>query len=149
MFEITEVLRLWLAGVPKKRITAQLGLDPKTVRHYVKAATGTGLQGGAPLTEAHVREAVLALHPSGGRPRGEIWRARVAERAAIQGWLQQGVRLSKIRKLLARRKGVAIPYPTLHRFVVLELQFGRTAATVPVADGERGQDYGESRVTVW
>jgi hypothetical protein len=32
MVEITEVLRLWLAGTPKKRIAAQLGLDPKTVR---------------------------------------------------------------------------------------------------------------------
>ncbi len=140
MFEITEVLRLWLAGVPKKRIAAQLGLDPKTVRHYVKTATTTGLARGGPLTEAHVRDVVLALHPSGGRPRGDTWRACEAERATIQAWLHEGVRLSKIRKLLARRKGVVIPYPTLHRFAVLELQFGRTATTVPVADGEPGQE---------
>ena len=49
------------------------------------------------------------------------------------------MRLSKIRKLLAR-EGVTIPYPTLHRFAVLELQFGRTAPTLPVADGEPGQE---------
>jgi hypothetical protein len=30
--EITEVLRLWRAGVPKKRIAARVGLDPKTHR---------------------------------------------------------------------------------------------------------------------
>lgn len=29
MLEIKEVVRLWLARVPKKRIARQLGLDPK------------------------------------------------------------------------------------------------------------------------
>ncbi|MDP9226305.1 MAG: hypothetical protein M3P18_21195 [Actinomycetota bacterium] len=48
----------------------------------------------------------------------------MAQRDAIQRWLRQGVRLSKMRKLLART-GVPIPYPTLHRFAVLEVQFGR------------------------
>ena len=38
MVEITEVLRRWLAGTPKKRIAAQLGLDPKTVRRYVEVS---------------------------------------------------------------------------------------------------------------
>ena len=47
MVEITEVLRLWRAGVPKKRIAARLGLDPKTVRRYVTVAEGTGLRVGA------------------------------------------------------------------------------------------------------
>jgi len=35
MLETKEVLRLWLGGVPKKRIARQLGLDPKTVRGFV------------------------------------------------------------------------------------------------------------------
>lgn len=139
MLEVTEVLRLWLSGTPKKRIAAQLGLDPKTVRRYVAVATGTGLPLGAALSDAHVRDVLLALHPSGGRPRGDTWQQCDAQRDAIQRWLQQGVRLSKIRKLLAR-DGVAIPYPTLHRFAVLELQFGRTATTIPVADGEPGHE---------
>jgi DNA-binding CsgD family transcriptional regulator len=34
MIEIREVFRLRGDGVPKKRIAAQLGLDPKTVRRY-------------------------------------------------------------------------------------------------------------------
>jgi predicted DNA-binding transcriptional regulator YafY len=46
MVEITEVLRLWRAGVPKKRIAARLGLDPKTVRRYVTVAEATGLRVG-------------------------------------------------------------------------------------------------------
>ena len=29
MVELKEVLRLWGEGVPKKRLAAQLGLDPK------------------------------------------------------------------------------------------------------------------------
>ena len=32
MIELKEVLRLWREGLPKKRLAAQLGLDPKTVR---------------------------------------------------------------------------------------------------------------------
>jgi transposase len=139
MVEITEVLRLWLARTPKKRIAAQLGLDPKTVRRYVEVAGRTGLQPGAVLTDEQTRDVLLALHPSGGRPRGDRWAACVAQRAAVEAWLRQGIRLSKIRKLLVRQ-GVEIPYPTLHRFAVLELQFGRTASTLPVADGEPGQE---------
>ena len=74
MVEITEVLRLWRDGVPKKRIAARLGLDPKTVRRYISTAEGIDLpcDAGA-LTEAHVREVLLALHPAGGRPRGDGW----------------------------------------------------------------------------
>ena len=49
MLEVKEVLRLWLAGVPKKRIAVQLGLDVKTVRRYIGAAWARGLapRGGA------------------------------------------------------------------------------------------------------
>ena len=39
MIEVKEVLRLRREGVPTKRLAAQLGLDPKTVRRYLGAAT--------------------------------------------------------------------------------------------------------------
>jgi DNA-binding CsgD family transcriptional regulator len=32
VLEVKEILRQWLAGVPKRRIAQQLGLDVKTVR---------------------------------------------------------------------------------------------------------------------
>ena len=35
---------------------------------------------------------------------------------------------------------MAIADRTLHRFAVLELQFGKTATTIPVLDGEPGQE---------
>ena len=53
MIEFKEVLRLWQEQVPKKRIAARLGLDPKTVRRYLWAAEAPGLR-------AHV---LLALQP--------------------------------------------------------------------------------------
>jgi Mn-dependent DtxR family transcriptional regulator len=43
MIEITEVLRQWMAGAGRKRIARMLGVDPKTVRHYVRAARECGL----------------------------------------------------------------------------------------------------------
>ena len=43
MVEAKETLRLWLAGLGKKRIAAWVGLDQKTVRRYVTAAEQLGL----------------------------------------------------------------------------------------------------------
>ena len=43
VLEVKEVLRLWLSGVPKKRIARQLGFDAKTVRRYLAVAQSHGL----------------------------------------------------------------------------------------------------------
>ena len=140
MIEFKEVLRLWHEQMPKKRIAAHLGLDPKTVRRYLSAAEAAGLR--APLetlSEERVREVLLELQPSGGRPHGEDWTRCSEQREAIHSWLAQGLRLTKIRKLLARR-GVSIGYSTLYRFAVEQLQFGQTASTIPVVEGEPGQE---------
>src|SRR5207245_2079621 len=96
MVEITEVLRLWREGVPKKRIAARVGLDPKTVRRYVAVAEGTGLRAeAAGVTEAQLRDVLLALHPGGGRPRGDGWDRCRAQQEMIRRWLDQGIRLTK------------------------------------------------------
>lgn len=139
VLEIREVLRLWGAGLPKKRIAAQLGLDPKTVRRYVRTAEAAGLSPRpGPVADEALTAVLLALHPT-GRSRGDGWDQCQAQRDAIQRWLTGGVRLTKIRKLLARQD-VAVSYPTLYRFAVAELQFGRTAPTLPILDGEPGQE---------
>jgi hypothetical protein len=140
MIELKEVLRLRGEGLPKKRLAAQLGLDPKTVRRYLAVAETVGVPAGAgPVTDEQLRDVLLALHPTAGRPRGDSWDRCVTQRAAIERWLKEGLRLTKIRKLLVRQD-IVIPYPTLHRFAVLELQFGRTAPTIPIVDGEPGQE---------
>jgi hypothetical protein len=110
------------------------------VRRYLAVAEAVGVRPGTmPVTDEQVRDVLLALHPASGRPRGDSWSHCVAQRAAIERWLQDGLRLTKIRKLLLRQ-GIHIPYPTLHRFAVLELHFGKTASTIPVLDGEPGQE---------
>jgi hypothetical protein len=140
MLEVKEVLRLWRDGVPTKRLAAQLGLDPKTVRRYLRAAAAAGVRAtDGPVTDDQVREVLLALAPTSGRPRGDGWAHCATQREAIRRWLADGLRLTKIRKLLARQ-GVVIAYPTLYRFAVLELQFGQTATTIPVLDGPAGQE---------
>jgi hypothetical protein len=54
------------------------------------------------------------------------------------------LRLTKVHSLLAR-PGVLVPYRTLHRFCVAELEFGRQRNTVRVADREPGQAAGGLR----
>ena len=108
MIELKEVLRLRSKGLPKKRIAAQLGLDPKTVRRYLNAATTAGLRTDEAISDEQVRDVLLALHPVGGRPRGDDWAVCATHREAIRRWLDGHIRLTKIRKLLARQ-GVRIP----------------------------------------
>jgi transposase len=140
MIELREVLRLWQEHLPKKRIAARLGLDPKTVRRYLRAAEAAGLpaQPGA-VSDEQLRDVLLALQPTGGRPRGDGWTRCHEQRETIQRWLTSGLRLTKIRKLLARQ-GVLIAYPTLYRFAVEELRFGQAATTIPILDGEPGKE---------
>ncbi len=142
MLETKEVVRLWLGGVPKKRIAARLGVDAKTVRHYVRVAEGVGLragQGEAALTEETLCAVLVALHRSSPRERGASWDLCAEHRDFIRKHVDDGVRLTKVCRLL-KRNGVMVSYATLHRFAVLELGFGRKAATVPVADCEPGEE---------
>jgi hypothetical protein len=139
MFEVKEVLRLWLAGVAKKPIAARLGLDPKTVRRYVKAALAAGIESEATLTDERLVVLMGTLHANPGRARGDTWAACQSQHAFIESLLKGRVRLSKVRRLL-QRKGVRVPYPTLHRYAVAELGFGRTAATILVADCGPGEE---------
>ncbi len=142
MVEIKEILRLWLRGMRKKRIAALLGIDPKTVRRYVAAAQGLGLQFGQEetvLTEDVVASVLAARRAETGRARGESWDLCAEQKPAIEKWLREKVRLSKIRKLLLRQ-GVDVPYATLRRFAIEELGFGRTAPTIAVADCGPGEE---------
>jgi len=129
--------------VPKKQIARQLGLDPKTVRRYVRAAKEHGLgvsQGPEALTEDKFASILVALHRLPERPRGEAWKLCHKHRERIQKLLgRKNVRLTKVQRILKRNK-VAIPYATLYRFAVEELGFGRKAATVAVVDGEPGEE---------
>jgi len=142
MLEVKEVLRLWLAGVRRKRIAAQLGLNVKTVRRYLQAAHAHGLTPTASadqLDDGLLAAVVSAVQPGTGRPHGDGWAVCAAQRDVIERFLRADVRLSKIRKLL-RRQGVTVSYATLRRFALAELGFGRAAPTIPVADCGPGEE---------
>jgi transposase len=142
MVEIKEVLRQWMDGVAKKRIAARLGSDPKTVRRYVAAAQEEGLrreQGISAVTDELAGKVAARLGTSRGREHGDAWCRCEEQKAVIEHHLAGRVRLRKVWRLL-KRSGVVVPYSTLHRFAVDELDFGRTAATVPVVDGKPGEE---------
>ncbi|MBI3458327.1 MAG: transposase [Candidatus Rokubacteria bacterium] len=142
MLEVKEVLRLWLGGAANKRIAAQLGLNVKTVRRYVAAARASGVvraSGLEALDDGLIAAVVSRVQPHLGRPRGDGWGDCTAQRAVIERFLRQGVRLSKVRKLL-RRQGVEVSYATLRRFAIAELGFGGTAPTIPLADCGPGEE---------
>lgn len=142
MMEVKEILRLWLGEVPRKRIARTLGVDPKTVRRYTELGRQQGLvpgpEGLEGLTDERFEAILVALKSSAGRPHGESWERCVQHRDFIEKKLKEA-NLSKVRRLLLRR-GVDVPYATLHRFAVAELGYGRRTPTIPVADGEPGQE---------
>lgn len=143
MVEIKEVLRLWLTGEKKQRIASLVGVDRKTARRYITVGEQCGLRAGqAPsdvLTDEKVAQVLEALRPPVERSHGDSYQLCVGERDFIEKKLEQRVRLSKVHKLL-RRRGVEVPYSTLYRFAVEELDFGRSAHGVPVADGKPGEE---------
>lgn len=142
MLEIKEVLRLWVLGTGKKRIAALLGLDVKTVRRYLGVAQECGLdrEGGvAQLGDGLVSTVIGKLQPAPGRSHGDGWARCEEHRTVVEQYLKQGLRLTKIRKLL-QRQGILISYATLRRFAWAELNFGQPDDTLPVVDGEPGQE---------
>jgi hypothetical protein len=142
MLEVKEVLRLWLGGAPKKRISAQLGLNVKTVRRYIGAARADGLareSGPEALDDGLIATVVSRVQPSVDLPHGEGWAECVAQRAVIEPHLRGGVRLSKIRTLLRRQGGgrqLRHP-PALRRG---RARLGRSTPTIPVADCGPGEE---------
>jgi transposase len=140
--EIREVLRAWLSGTGLRRVAEQAGVDRKTARRYVDAAVGAGLvrDGGmSQLTDELVGQVAQAVRPARPGGHGLAWEQLEACHAEIEALVKQGLSVVKIGVLLERR-GVVVPYRTLHRFCVERCGFGSTAATVRVADGEPGAE---------
>jgi transposase len=135
MFEVKEVLRRWLAGEFKKAIGRQVGVSRNTVRAYIKAGLKAGLRPGekSELTDEVMAGVLSQLKGQAAKATGEA-RARCEQhRTFIEGKLAEEVTLTKVGRLLKRR-GVEVPYATLHRFAVQELGFGHEAPTIPVDD---------------
>jgi hypothetical protein len=143
VFDAREVVRLWLRGEGKKPIARMVGLDPETVRGYVKAAEASGLvagSGDALLTEEMWAAVSKRLPRDGGRPRGQGWEICEGQQEFIRGLLAEDVQLTKVRKLLRRQRKVQVSYGILRRFARERLGWAEPETTIPVMDGEPGQE---------
>lgn len=145
VFEIREVLRLWLRGEGIRSIERLGGVDRKTVRRYVEAAEELGLVrdgGEEQLTDEFMGSVVEKVRPHRKDGRGQAWGLLVAEHAQLERWLKtDGLTVVKVGELLARR-GIVVPERTLHRYAleVCDVGRGRRGVTVRVNDGKPGDE---------
>jgi transposase len=143
VFEVREVLRLWLAGEGIRATERLVGFDRKTVRRYVDAAVGLGLVrdgGEEQLTDVFIGLVVEAVRPHRSDGHGEAWRLLAAHHDEITAWVEGDLTGVKIAELLERR-GVEVPCRTVQRYIAEA--FGRRRGrgqTVRVADGEPGDE---------
>jgi transposase len=143
MFEVREVLRLWLGGEGLRAVARLSRVDRKTVRRYVDAAIEAGVtaEGGVgQLTDEVLGRVVEIVRPHRSDGHGEAWATLTAERDRVEGWVTAGVAGVKICELLAR-DGVVVPERTVQRFIAAEFGPRRgQGATVRIADGEPGHE---------
>ncbi|HUP85637.1 MAG TPA: IS21 family transposase [Acidimicrobiales bacterium] len=143
VFEVREVLRLWLRGEGPRPIERLSGVNRKTVRRYVDAAVGLGLRqegGEVQLTDECLGSVVEAVRPHRSDGHGEAWRVLAGHHDRIKAWLEGGLTAVKVHELLAR-DGIVVPERTLHRYAAEECGHGRRPkTTVRVADGEPGDE---------
>ena len=149
VFEVREVLRLWIDGRGYRGIAGLVAPDRKTVTRVVQAAVGLGLDrvgGVGQLDDEFVGSVMAAMRQ--GRPdrHGETWALLQAHHGDIAGWVSKGdVPVRKMVELLAR-SGTVVAERTVNRYVAAN--FAKPAgSTVRVADGEPGSelqvDFGE------
>ena len=81
VFEVREVLRLWLAGEGVRSVERLAQVDRKTVRRYVAAAEQLGVVrdgGDGQLSDELIGMVVEAVRPHRRDGHGEAWRLLVA-----------------------------------------------------------------------
>ena len=143
MFEVREVLRLWLGGEGIRGVARLSRVDRKTVRRYVDAAIEAGVtaEGGVgQLTDVVLGRVVEIVRPHRTDGHGEGWAALAARRDRVEAWVNADVAGVKICELLAR-DGVVVSERTVQRFIVTEFGPRRgQGSTVRVADGEPGHE---------
>ena len=92
VFEIKEVLRLWLRGEGYRAIDRLSGVDRKTVRRYVEAAVEAGLSrdcGKAQLSDVVIGVVCEKVRPARPAGHGAGWESLVPHEAEIKVWLDK------------------------------------------------------------
>jgi transposase len=144
VYEVREVLRLWLGDHGFRAVERLSGVDRKTVRRYVTAAVEAGLDragGEGQLTDVFLAVVVEKVRPHRLDGHGQAWRVLEQHQEQIKVWLEvEDLTVAKVRDLLGRQ-GVVVPARTLERFAagLCGPRRGR-GTTVRVADGEPGDE---------
>lgn len=143
VFEVREVLRLWLRGEGLRSIERLGPVDRKTARRYVAAAVECGLVrdgGEEQLSDELLGSVCERVRPHRLDGHGAAWATLAANHDQLAKWLtKDGLSVVKAGELLARR-GIEVPERTLHRYALQVLGVGRSvrSSTLRVADGEPG-----------
>ena len=126
-------------AAPLARIAQVLSLDRKTVRRYVEAGRSWGCASARHRRTSSSLGLQAAIQAMPGRPHGEAWALCEAQRGFIEQQLGDGLKLTKCGGC-SRAAASTCPIATLHRFAVRSSASAVRRATMPVADGEPGQE---------
>lgn len=140
--QVREVLRRWLRGQGERPAARAAGVDRKTARRYIAAGIEVGLEHDGPesqLTDEVIGQVCEAVRPCRPDGHGAAWQVLLGEEERIKAWVGEGLTVTKVNVLLARR-GVEVPYRTLARFAVERCGAGKQALTVRVVDPDPGQE---------
>jgi hypothetical protein len=145
VFEVREVLRLWVRGEGLRSVERLSSVDRKTVRRYVTAAEECGVvQNGdeSQLSDVVISSVCERVRPHRRDGHGRSWEVLQADHDRLKRWLvEEKLTVVKAHELLAR-DGIVVPQRTLHRYAleVLDVGRGSRGSTVRVADGEPGAE---------
>jgi transposase len=148
MMDIDQVIRRWIAGESIRAIARSTGLDRNTVRRLIRFSEQAGVKPGDSWPDADKLKNICERlgRPGAAREQGRIEQALLARQAEIENWLKDRLILTKIHELLGR-EGLAVPYPTLHRFVRKHCGFGKPSGTVRRIEAMPGEfaevDFGQ------
>src|SRR5437588_9073517 len=145
VFEIREVLRLWLRGEGQRSIERLSAVNRKTVVRYIGAATACGLVrdgGESQLSDELLGQGCERVRPHRRDGHGGGWATLRSHHDWLKGWLvDDGLTVGRAHELLGRQ-GFDVAERTVHGYALEVLGVGRSArpSTVRVADGEPGQE---------
>ena len=150
MIDVVEILVHWHAGRRIGEVSSSLGVDPKTVRKYVRPAMEAGLApGGPPLSEQQWSALVADWFPElvDRSRRQSTWGEIDAHRERIKGWLGV-VTVATIHQRLRDDHGLGASESSLRRFIWANFDEDTARAAVrvlrdtPPAGEEAQVDYG-------
>ena len=143
MLEVKEVLRLWLAGRPEEADRRAARLRREDGAAVPRRREGAGRRAGhglGALDDELVAAVVAATQPATGGRAATAGRSARRTATFIERHLDERRAAHEGPQAAARGRASRSSYPTLRRFALAELGFGRGAPTMPVADCEPGEE---------